>query len=75
MKLKYWTIILLTSAAICGSLIYYLKQPVPDLGPVTAHHVVKSIETTNSSSAPEDMSSWKIYSNADLGFSFEYPSG
>jgi len=75
MKPKYWILILVSIAAISMALIYYVRQPVADVGPVTVHHTVKSANTSVfPSPIPEDMSGWKTYSNSEFGFSFDYPS-
>ena len=42
MKPKYWTILILASAAIITSLLYYLRQPAPYSGPVVVPHVAKT---------------------------------
>jgi hypothetical protein len=73
MKLKYWTIVFLATAAICACLFYYIKQPASDLGPVTVHHVVKESDVADSRSSPVNISAWKTYTNSQYGFSFDYP--
>ena len=87
MKPKYWTIIILASAAIIASLLYYLRQPATYSGPVVFPHVTKvqpqatttSQTDTIASTSPQsaqpqtNTSGWKTYTNSQYGFSFEYP--
>ncbi len=86
MKLKYWAIIILATAAVCAGVFYYLNQPAPDLGPVVVHHALKSESpptpqpSASSSSAdisaisfPSAVEGWKTYTNSQYGFFVSYP--
>ena len=42
MKPKYWTILILASAAIIVSIFYYLRQPAPYSGPIVVPSAVKT---------------------------------
>ena len=74
MKPKYWAILILASAAIITSLVYYLRQPAPYSGPVVVPYVnkVQSQATTTPQTA-DDLQGWQTYTNSQNGFSLLYP--
>lgn len=67
MRQIYWIVIILLAGAIGAGVVYYARQPAPDVGPIVFHH--QKPQSQNEAT----LSGWKTYTNAHYGFELSFP--
>lgn len=73
MKPKYWAIFILFAIAAGAGALYWANQPVYDSSPVVGVKHKSKIQPSISTMPETDIKGWKIYTDSQLGFSFQYP--
>ncbi len=75
MKPKYIVIAVLLALAATVSVLYYIRQPGLDLGPIVIHHQQPKPVSPVATTTVASIQNWKTYTNSQYRFEFRYPDG